>query len=417
MNQDSIKLHHFINSEFSELIKKSTPISPLGISTISGVYDMILRANAAFHRESNAIQKSQMELLAKNAPLNIDSYIPTEIISNIHNSLKLYQHFRFSCNGRTCSVNMYYPINSSRNSSKLMTDCNVEKSKKVQSFFQNAIHKIYLWIYVSSFFARKSCSSNMTLHFYYTDLKKSLPRKKTVPIDTIHANTAFTTSCKKETEIHLFRKEEWFKVFIHETFHNLGFDFSDMNCDLVDAKLRVLFPHIQSKIETYNLYETYTEMWAETIHSLFLAFFLSKSKDVAIRKFCEMMKYDVVYSMFQCCKVLNHYNLSYSDLMKPSSSSVLYKELSPVFSYYVVRSILFFSWNEFISWCNKNNSNLFQFKKTQNIMSDFTRLISSLYKNPSFLEQMKVIESKSKDKHLDTFISNTLRMTVYQAEN
>ena len=48
-------------------------------------------------------------------------------------------------------------------------------------------------------------------------------------IDQIHVNTGFTTTCPVDSEIVIFREEEWFKVFIHETFHNFALDFSDMN--------------------------------------------------------------------------------------------------------------------------------------------------------------------------------------------
>ena len=60
---------------------------------------------------------------------------------------------------------------------------------------------------------------------YLTPHKKKLPKQYNL-IDREHANTAFTTSCQTETEICIFREEEWFKTFIHETFHNMGMDFT-----------------------------------------------------------------------------------------------------------------------------------------------------------------------------------------------
>ena len=37
--------------------------------------------------------------------------------------------------------------------------------------------------------------------------------------------------------------------------------------------------------------------------------------------------------------------------------TIQYKENTPVFSYYIIKSILLFHFNEFIGWCNENNSN------------------------------------------------------------
>jgi hypothetical protein len=61
---------------------------------------------------------------------------------------------------------------------------------------------------------------------YFTNYLKILPPANGSIIDQEHANTAFTTSCKTNTEINLFREEEWFKVLVHETFHCMGLDFS-----------------------------------------------------------------------------------------------------------------------------------------------------------------------------------------------
>ncbi len=53
----------------------------------------------------------------------------------------------------------------------------------------------------------------------------------------------------------IFRKKEWFKVFIHEAFHNFGLDFSNMNLSQVQQRFRQWFP-ISSK---FNIYEGFTE--------------------------------------------------------------------------------------------------------------------------------------------------------------
>ena len=70
----------------------------------------------------------------------------------------------------------------------------------------------------------------MVVFIYSTELTKNLPNSNIDILDQIHVNTAFTYSCiEQSNEIVIFRKEEWLKVLIHESFHNFGLDFSDMN--------------------------------------------------------------------------------------------------------------------------------------------------------------------------------------------
>jgi hypothetical protein len=87
--------------------------------------------------------------------------------------------------------------------------------------------KVAEWLNIAATAAPAECSAEMDIYIYLTDLKKELPtRADGGAVREKHANTAFTTSCRKNTEIHLFRREEWLKVFIHETFHAMGLDFS-----------------------------------------------------------------------------------------------------------------------------------------------------------------------------------------------
>ena len=68
-----------------------------------------------------------------------------------------------------------------------------------------------------------------------------------------HCNSAVTTSCTPHGEIILYRTEEFIKVFIHETFHTLGLDFSNMPLTSFNKKVRQIFP-INSE---FNLFEAY----------------------------------------------------------------------------------------------------------------------------------------------------------------
>ena len=119
------------------------------------------------------------------------------------------------------------------------------------------------------------CSKNLELYLYLTPFKKELPDNQMTILDAKHVNTAFTSGCRENTQIVLYRSEEWFKVFIHETFHNFGLDFSDMNLSSVNKRIKDIF---NMNIE-YNLYESYCETWARIINTMFFTYFSIPDKE------------------------------------------------------------------------------------------------------------------------------------------
>jgi hypothetical protein len=95
--------------------------------------------------------------------------------------------------------------------------------------YNGYVETIAMWLYVLNIYASKQCVKTLSIYLYFTSLEKHLPNSNIYVLDENHVNTAFTTTCPSDSEIIVFRKEEWFKVLIHETFHNFGLDFSGMN--------------------------------------------------------------------------------------------------------------------------------------------------------------------------------------------
>ena len=401
MNKDSIRLHQFIKKTFPTILANIEPPSKLSTSFISKMYHLILKARNAYSVNSKNIRESEMTLLEAGDSHPIDTNMPPDIASHIRKTKKYYKTFSFAYGTKTCMVHFYHPVS-------------IESKTKIAHFFKIAIYKIYLWLYVADSFASKSCSKTLNLYFYFTDLKKSIPNVKTTAFKEFNVNTGYTFSCKPINDINIYRKEEWFKVFIHETFHNLGFDFCDMDCTEVDARLRSLF----SVDLQFNLFETYSEMWAETMNFLFLAFFSTESHDAALIQFGEIMRYEVAYSLFQCAKVLRHHKLSYSRVIDVTKPLTKYSEDTYVFSYYVIKSMLLFYWNDFIEWCSSHNKNLLQFNKTKKNLASFVDFIDELHNGTRFLENIGEVENKSgvaQNGGGETdFVHKTMRMTLHE---
>jgi len=306
----------------------------------------------------------------------------------------------------------------------VVEDPNIELKIKT---YNKYIDSIIMWLYILNLYSSKQCSNSLVIYFYFTSLEKKLPESNIHILDEKHVNTAFTTTCPKDSEIVIFRYEEWFKVFIHETFHNFGLDFSDMNNDNCHAHLLSIF-----KVNSFvNSYEAYTEFWAEIINSLFCSFYSLKDKNnkhefLSNAEF--FINFERCYSFFQLVKVLDFMGLSYGDLYlnKPENKllrETLYKEKTNVLSYYVIKTVMMNNYPSFLSWCNKNNLSLIAFKKTIANQKNFCEFIEKNYKSASmlenvdnselFLEHLKKNKNKAvmneKTKH---FLLTNLRMTI-----
>ena len=281
------------------------------------------------------------------------------------------------------------------------------------------VEKIFMWLYFVNVYASKKCAKKLTLYLYLISPTKTLPESNISILDQNHVNTAFTYTCPVVSEIVVFRKEEWFKVLMHETFHNFSLDFSDMNMNVCHNKILSIFP-VDSQV---NLYEAYTEFWAEILNAAFCSYFSLKNKP-NIQEFfknCEyFINFERTYSFFQLAKALRFMGLVYKDLYLPSSHierKTLYKENSNVLAYYIIKTILLNNYQGFFEWCSKNNLSLLQFKKTVGNLDQLCLFIERNYKTKSMLYGVKCAEDMYFDKKKITgkkmkFIWNNMRMSI-----
>jgi hypothetical protein len=257
-----------------------------------------------------------------------------------------------------------------------------------------------------------------------TPLKKILPNSPFTVLSSNHANTAVTTSCTADGEICLYRKEEIFKVFIHETFHVLGLDFSSMSNTLLNSKVHLIFPISSS----YNLYEGYTEFWATIMNCVFTAYYMSKdSRDpnefYLYAEYC--IAFEQFFSLFQCVKVLDFMGLSYHNLhgkdnLSERARKYLYKEETNIFAYYVIKCILLYNFIPFINWCKSNNDNILSFYRSKDNLMRFYRFIMLHYRSKQFnaeLDRVQKVLKLHKSNVADNdnkMIAKTMRMTIIE---
>ncbi len=299
--------------------------------------------------------------------------------------------------------------------------------------YNNYIDYILYWFYIVSKHASKSCTNKLSVYIYHTYLTKMLPSTNIEILDEDNINTGFTRTCQPTGEIVIYRLEEWFKVLIHESMHNFGLDFSDMDNSGCHNKILSLFP-IKSDV---NLYEAYTEFWARIMNIVFCSYANAVVKtdiDEMLTNTEFFVNFERIYAFYQMTKVLDFMDIEYRHLIEKSSYSeslrkTFYKENTNVLSYYILTLILLNGYQDFFIWCKANNSTMLQFKKTVDAQNRFCDFIAARYKRPEFLNniecsekllnKIKKINKKNKGKSQSSevnmysvFLLNNLRMTL-----
>jgi hypothetical protein len=279
-----------------------------------------------------------------------------------------------------------------------------------------------VWLYIVDIYSAKKCSKQIKIFIYHTSLLKELPKTNVEILNENNVNTGFTRTCLIKSEIAIFRKEEWFKVFIHETFHNFGLDFSDMNVLSCNEKILKIFP-VNSDV---NLYESYTEFWARIMNALFCSFINIKDKnnvDEFLSNAEFFISFERIFAFFQMVKILQFMGLTYKDLYDKSKISenlrtTLYRENTNVLAYYVITVILLNNYQDFLVWCNTNNILLLQFKKTNRNLDNYCNFIEKNYKTKSMLNGIECTEKlwnkigKSNKKNNINYLIKNLRMSI-----
>ena len=283
--------------------------------------------------------------------------------------------------------------------------------------FNSYLYKMIMWLYILQKNISNNCSKTLTIYLYFTKLEKQLPiSNQNVILDLTNVNTAFTFSCRYNNEIVIYRKEEWFKVFIHETFHSFGLDFSKMDIKFSSMKILEFF----NVVSEVNLFEAYTEIWARIIHSMFVSFFLSKQDKPQYMIFLSLFIYlEQMYSIFQMNKILNYMNLDYKEIIYNPNKNIhlKYKEKTNVLSYYVITCNLLIYYQDFIKWCKINNKgSLFPFVQTNENQMSLCNFIKDHYKRNDYLKLIECVEKNIKESEKNNFLKNNLRMTIIELQ-
>jgi len=392
----SEKLSIFLKNNINPIIKndfQKTRFSNNCKKFLEILFNQITFANENFKKTNIKTQKLCKNMNCDDFPKgNNYEYMPNEIKSNILNMEKSVYLSQININGKLINIHL------------------ICKKNKTNNFINNITKKIYLWLSIALQYSPKRCSHNLDIYLYFTDLEKKLP-KHGETIKEINANTAFTTFCKPSTEIILFREEEWFKVLIHESFHAFSLDFSNMPNGLIsaaDQNVRKIFP---LNIDL-RYYETYCEMWAEVIQIIWLSRtelsenHFTENHFTSFESFERMVKKDQTHSIKQAVKVLRHYHMTYMDLFEKTAVAQIkrrgYREITPVMSYYIIKSIFYTHIDIYIEWTTVQNRGSLNFRKTKENLDSYVDLLTEIYNSGKCLKLMNSVTTQpgGEDNHL-----------------
>jgi hypothetical protein len=267
-------------------------------------------------------------------------------------------------------------------------------------------------------YRQKETVKTLDIFLFLTPIKKKLPQNSIDILGPDNCNSAVTFACARSGELLIYRNEEWKKTLIHELFHSLCLDFSLMNYNKLKHNLSTLFD-IKSE---FLISETYCEFWACIINSCFCSYSFLKKKD-NFDDFILYLEFSIyiekIFSLYQVVKTLDFMNLKYESLWKQDKISqsyrnILYKEKTNFFCYYILKMMLLQYSDEFIIWCNLNNTNTLNFDSSEILFNKFFKFIKKYYKSKYISKIIKLMEIQFEgfDEKNDKEILETMKMTI-----
>ena len=273
-------------------------------------------------------------------------------------------------------------------------------NKKIEDYLKN----IFILLTFLTNIKKNLCFKSLNIYIYLTPFKKLLPNKDGCILGSSNVNTGVTRPCIENSIILIYRKEEWFKLLIHECIHAFSIDFSSIKHLTVKEKLKHIF-YIKSN---FIINETYCEVCARLINNAFISYNLlnkniqlssSEKESEFIDLYNKLNNIERFYSIHQLVVILNYYKIKYNELISQNKNTKekvfnIYNEKSNIFCYYVLTAILLNNFSDFFLWCNIHNNHLFDFNKKQNITNLFIELILKNHNKKTLLKIINYLNNK-----------------------
>jgi hypothetical protein len=363
-------------------------------------FQQLQKADTVFHKSQDSLIKMTMpeimvgklpEPMFFKDPSNDFTFLPKHIMKFMRDPTKATHWLLYSAvaGGRTIRIHIvHYQAHAHELKQHDDSDGGEDNTEAVEHTtseskgvplywlkkYRQHVYKAFAWFqFIAPYTKDCDCSKELDVYLYFTPFKKNLPDTPSSTVGPQHSNTGFTTSCtanlskngsKNRTEIIIYRYEEFFKVLLHETMHNLDLDFGHMTDDVtVDH----LFPGIKHDI---ILSETYAETWARLLNVAFYSYYNILGGHGGYKKYQRAVQRclatERAFSLYQATSVLAHMGLTLPQILStdPQVKSLVskkYSEDTNVFAYYILAGLTMLEADLFLQWCKDTNKhNLIQ---------------------------------------------------------
>ena len=377
-------------------------------------YNLLNKFELKVQNNNSRIQHNsilnRIKIINKFDFLNKDNiFLSKRIQTSIIQQMTSLKTFSVKINNIIFTINIFFMNNDKKN---------------VIIMKKNIIRLLY---FLSNFIINNKIKT-VNINIVLLDLKKELPMNNSV-LNSYNINTGVTWACHPNGEIVIYRKEEWFKVLIHELFHSLCFDFANLNMTkILKDKITKLF---FIKHSNFEISETYSEFWANIINSVLISYeFTSNFKDF-LEQFEMFHTIEKYFSIFQTIKILNYMNLNYNIITSKKKTNkemsiINYREQTNVFAYFIMKMVLLFHMNDMlIFFSNNHDSNIINCNKDYGYVYKLIEKTTKLYKKKALLSAIKKYSSIYSQLNiglpnqlsLNVNLMQSLRMSIIEYEN
>ena len=240
-----------------------------------------------------------------------------------------------------------------------------------------------------------------------------------------NVNSGFAYVCLTSGLIFIYRKQEFFKVFVHEALHAYGIDtalHADFSKNNKYNKFIKLFAFANKDHINIGINEALTEFWTALLFLCVNSYQYSKNLTNFIYNFERLYKLELVHALYQINKILRANDLTYSSFINASTSNSItnssYRETTHIFSYFIVKTLMLINHEHMlnshlfdlnsISNMNKIDFNSFINIKFKHNEIAVNKLFSNLYEytlDPLFIKTMNTIELEY-IKHYNNYAKN-----------
>ena len=201
---------------------------------------------------------------------------------------------------------------------------------------QNA-HLCFAWVQMVLACHEGRIPRSMKCNFLLFDAVRRFPASPFALVSKEHCKGGVTYLGRDDAEICVFRKEELFKVFVHETFHALGLHGPPVKPRAGDELAGLNTPCAMDYIEVY------TEAWARVLNAVFTSVACAPHDNLAY-----LLEREAEHGWKQCKCVLDRVSKNAKLVLKGGQPT-------PAFEYYCMAGSVVREWRGFLGWCIANN--------------------------------------------------------------